>query len=581
MAYPSHIFSGSARPNGGMAADEAQAAAQAAASAGIFYPWALPRTAFPAPTRVRPPKVHVPAVDFNGQDRPRRESAANDDGYNWRKYGEKQVKGSRYPRSYYKCSHPGCFVKKIIERDPRTGTISQSISKGVHSHPQPNPVRGEEGMAPPATEDSLYLPVEHDEEATLMESEEENPGEEVIKAGNTFYANPQEEAQAAMKQEMVPETNGPLKSETIAALTSAEHAAGPALNGEATKDVLHQNGSAEAGVKGAPGPSPRKDEMREGAVAALQLLGTGFSPDVPPLGPVPQDTPGSLLPIPPSLRASVEPEYGRGLRRSRLGPGRPRGRRNASEDDDGHHRGHHRIPREYVDDCGDGSEDEWEAGEADYAAESEAVAAAAATAADAAAAMTARLGDPRAGDVGGRRRGRAPTRFLDSDDDLEDLWESEDDLKALRDGHKGGRGGKRRRSGATSADGDPEIVIHERPSKRWAPPSGGGGGSSLPPMEERNVVETETEADNIDDGYRWRKYGQKVVKGNPHPRSYYKCTHPGCTVRKQVERSGKDARLLVTTYEGTHNHEPPAPSTKLGGRRAPSVMRSGIGSEFW
>lgn len=40
--------------------------------------------------------------------------------------------------------------------------------------------------------------------------------------------------------------------------------------------------------------------------------------------------------------------------------------------------------------------------------------------------------------------------------------------------------------------------------------------------EPRVVVQTTSEVDILDDGYRWRKYGQKVVKGNPNPRSYLK-----------------------------------------------------------
>eukprot|EP00249_Psilotum_nudum_P022450 c28521_g1_i3 orf=825-2567(+) len=68
--------------------------------------------------------------------------------------------------------------------------------------------------------------------------------------------------------------------------------------------------------------------------------------------------------------------------------------------------------------------------------------------------------------------------------------------------------------------------------------------------EPRVVVQTTSDIDILDDGYRWRKYGQKVVKGNPHPRSYYKCTNLGCSVRKHVERSSTDPRAVITTYEG-------------------------------
>ncbi|KAL0407063.1 UNVERIFIED_CONTAM: putative WRKY transcription factor 2 [Sesamum latifolium] len=69
---------------------------------------------------------------------------------------------------------------------------------------------------------------------------------------------------------------------------------------------------------------------------------------------------------------------------------------------------------------------------------------------------------------------------------------------------------------------------------------------------------TTSEVDILDDGYRWRKYGQKVVKGNPNPRSYYKCTSAGCNVRKHVERASHDLKSVITTYEGKHNHDVPA-----------------------
>lgn len=39
-----------------------------------------------------------------------------------------------------------------------------------------------------------------------------------------------------------------------------------------------------------------------------------------------------------------------------------------------------------------------------------------------------------------------------------------------------------------------------------------------PNNDSRLVVHTVSEVDIVNDGFRWRKYGQKMVKGNPNPR---------------------------------------------------------------
>ncbi|XP_021775843.1 probable WRKY transcription factor 75 [Chenopodium quinoa] len=70
----------------------------------------------------------------------------------------------------------------------------------------------------------------------------------------------------------------------------------------------------------------------------------------------------------------------------------------------------------------------------------------------------------------------------------------------------------------------------------------------------RYAFHTRSQVDILDDGYRWRKYGQKAVKNNKFPRSYYRCTHGGCNVKKQVQRLTKDEEVVVTTYEGVHTH---------------------------
>ncbi|KAM7260839.1 hypothetical protein ACFE04_026314 [Oxalis oulophora] len=59
----------------------------------------------------------------------------------------------------------------------------------------------------------------------------------------------------------------------------------------------------------------------------------------------------------------------------------------------------------------------------------------------------------------------------------------------------------------------------------------------------RFAFQTRSVDDILDDGYRWRKYGQKSVKNSVYP-----------SVKKQVQRLSKDTSIVVTTYEGIHNH---------------------------
>lgn len=58
-----------------------------------------------------------------------------------------------------------------------------------------------------------------------------------------------------------------------------------------------------------------------------------------------------------------------------------------------------------------------------------------------------------------------------------------------------------------------------------------------------------------EDGFLWRKYGQKEIKNSKHPRLYYRCSYKddhGCTATKQVQQSEEDPSLYVITYFGDH-----------------------------
>ncbi|OEL13365.1 putative WRKY transcription factor 50 [Dichanthelium oligosanthes] len=148
-----------------------------------------------------------------------------------------------------------------------------------------------------------------------------------------------------------------------------------------------------------------------------------------------------------------------------------------------------------------------------------------------------------------------------------------------------GEPGKQSQTEASALSSSEGLAIHDNGCFTCA--AAGARSLPLPARKDGSKIafKTRSDVDVLDDGYRWRKYGKKLVKNSPNPRSrrrlaacltlrrmhacrnYYRCSNEGCQVKKRVERARDDARFVITTYDGVHNHPAAPPARPLRGYR--------------
>ncbi|KAF3783929.1 putative WRKY transcription factor 70 [Nymphaea thermarum] len=126
--------------------------------------------------------------------------------------------------------------------------------------------------------------------------------------------------------------------------------------------------------------------------------------------------------------------------------------------------------------------------------------------------------------------------------------------------------------GGRRTAGEPVLAVQlsESPARENAEAQARGSCKKRKPSQ-IPATTTTISAVHEEDGYAWRKYGQKDILGSKFPRSYFRCTHKfdqGCPAIKQVQRLDHNPSLLQITYMSSHTCKPTRCSPDLAAAAA-------------
>ncbi|KAG6504312.1 probable WRKY transcription factor 14 [Zingiber officinale] len=153
--------------------------------------------------------VYVPApaaAAAEGSNRPSGEVVPSDL-WAWRKYGQKPIKGSPYPRGYYRCSSSkGCSARKQVERSRADPNMLVVTYTSEHNHPWPTQRNALAGSVRSSHHSKSIKPLPPPTDATATDPLINHPDAEALAPPASTSPLVNEESGVCYKP-MIPEAN--------------------------------------------------------------------------------------------------------------------------------------------------------------------------------------------------------------------------------------------------------------------------------------------------------------------------------------------------------------------------------------